>query len=553
MTIATPGAAPSASPARAAPGGPAQVARPWRPIRPHAAAVALIIAAGAALRLAAYAAGRPLWLDEALIAINLLDPPPDGLLGPLSFAQGAPPGFLWAQSVLIDGLGPDEHALRLLPLISGLGALALFWPVARRVARPRAALPALALFATLAPLVHYSSEAKQYSGDVLAALAVTWAALLVAERPRDGRRALAAGLVGAGALWLSHAALLVLAGVAPVLAIAAVRRRDGAALRLLAGAGALWVASATAAYAISLRHLDGLQEHVVGRDSPFSPPLPPRTLADLAWPADTSAATLRDLAGWPAPLALAAALLVAAGAYAMLRRDATRAGLILAPAAVALVASALERYPFGGRFVLFLMPALVILLAEGGLCLRDRAAGHRALGPLSLAPLAALIGWQLWLAGAEVASPRLREDIRPALLELAHAWRPSDRLYVSEGAQYAFRYYADAGWIARASGRPLPWPVVDAPPDPRPAAPAVLGRPPHIVIGRSVRGREPTGIAADLAVLAGGARTWVLVSHAIHGDGEFLRERFDAAGRRLRSERWEGAELHLYDLRRRAR
>ena len=74
----------------------------------YAAIALLLIAVGVALRLAVYVHGRPLWLDEALIAINLLDPPPDGLLGPLSFAQGAPPGFLLAQSWIVDAIGPGS-------------------------------------------------------------------------------------------------------------------------------------------------------------------------------------------------------------------------------------------------------------------------------------------------------------------------------------------------------------------------------------------------------------------------------------------------------------
>ncbi len=526
----------------------------------YAAIALLLIAVGVALRLAVYVHGRPLWLDEALIVINLLDPPPEGLLGPLSFAQGAPPGFLLAQSWIVDAIGPGEHALRLLPFAAGVGALVLFWPVARRIVPAPVALWALALFAVLAPLLDYSSQAKQYSSDVLAALAVTGVALLLLERPRDMRIAFAAGLVGGLALWLSHAALLVMVGVGAVLAIHAVRQREAAAIRVLAGAVGIWVASAAAAYAVSLRHLGGLQQQVVGGDSPFSPRIPPRELSDLVWPADISATTLEDLVGWPAPLAAVAALLVLAGAVSLLRRDAVRGWLLLAPAAVVLIAAALERYPFGDRFVLFLMPALAILAAEGSFWLRDVVVARRppstrrfVLGGVALAPLAALVGWQLSLAGNELASPRLREDIRPALLELTESWRPGDQLYVSHGAQYALRYYAESGWIAGESGRPAPWSLRAAPPDPGPAAPALLGDPPSLVIGRSVRGGYRPGIDADLETLAGHGRTWVLISHAIHGDWEFLHARFDDTGRRLRSSFHEGVALHLYDLRSSAR
>jgi len=533
----------------------------WAQAHGWAALAAAVVLAGAGLRVAAYAPGRPLWFDEALLALNIIDPPPDGLLGQLSFAQGAPPGFLLAQSALVSVLGPGEHALRLIPLASGIAALALFWPVARRIVGPPAALGALVLFAALAPLVEYSAELKQYSGDVLAALAVTGAALLVLERPSSVRRAVALGAVGAVALWLSHAALLVIAGVGAVLAARAARRRDPAALGLLAGAAALWLASAASAYVVSLRHLTGLQRHVVGGDSPFSPPIPPRAPTDLAWPWEVSAMTLEGLAGWPTPFAVGAALLGAVGAVSLLRRDASRGWLLLAPVAVALLASALGRYPVGDRFVLFLMPALVLFLAEAtrwarGLLVRD---GDDALVRISAsgvaaAPLALLIGWQLWIAGQELESPTIHENIRPALRELADSWRPGDRLYVSHGAQYALRYYIESGWIARASSRPLPWRLDAAPAEPgNPTAAALVGRPPTVVIGRPIRDRDPGVVGSDLEALGQSARAWVLVSHAIHGDREFLLARLDAAGDRRHSSLHAGAALHLYDLRERAR
>ena len=53
-----------------------------------------LIALGIFLRVAPYAANHSLWLDEANLALNIVDRPLEGLLRPLDYGQGAPVGFL---------------------------------------------------------------------------------------------------------------------------------------------------------------------------------------------------------------------------------------------------------------------------------------------------------------------------------------------------------------------------------------------------------------------------------------------------------------------------
>ena len=85
-----------------------------------------------------------------------------GLIHPLAYNQGASLGFLM--------LGVNEYALRLIPLLAGIGSLFLFFAVAKRCLRPEGALAALALFAACDSLICYSSEVKQYSTDVFVCL-----------------------------------------------------------------------------------------------------------------------------------------------------------------------------------------------------------------------------------------------------------------------------------------------------------------------------------------------------------------------------------------------
>src|SRR6185295_12378688 len=83
-------------------------------------AVTAVVLVGAALRLIAYLAARSLWLDEAMLANNIVGRTFGALLGPLAEAQSAPWLFLFGERAATVLAGPNELALRLLPLAAGI-------------------------------------------------------------------------------------------------------------------------------------------------------------------------------------------------------------------------------------------------------------------------------------------------------------------------------------------------------------------------------------------------------------------------------------------------
>src|SRR6202140_5812605 len=128
-----------------------------------------IIVFGALLRLTQFLSNRSLWLDEAKLALNIVNRSFVQLCKPLDYGQGAPVGFLMLERSAVHLFGSGEYALRLFPLLSGMISLLLFYQLAKQSV-PSAAPIAMGLFATSAPLIYYSSEVKQYSGDVAIAL-----------------------------------------------------------------------------------------------------------------------------------------------------------------------------------------------------------------------------------------------------------------------------------------------------------------------------------------------------------------------------------------------
>src|SRR4051794_13103628 len=96
---------------------PAEVvsAPPPRPARRTGVFVTAFIVLGIGLRLVPLLAGRDLWIDEAMLALNLVNRTPAELLGPLDWNQGAPIGFLMLSKLAVSAFGSGELALRLVP------------------------------------------------------------------------------------------------------------------------------------------------------------------------------------------------------------------------------------------------------------------------------------------------------------------------------------------------------------------------------------------------------------------------------------------------------
>jgi len=286
-----------------------------------AQAVWIVVAVGILLRLARYLVDRPLWIDESMLSLNVTSKSFSALLGTLDFQQGSPPAFLIGEKLAVEVFGRSEYALRLLPLILGIASLLLFRRVAAAFLSRRPALLAIGLFAVFEPLIYYSAEVKQYSGDVLATLILLLLAhAALVERPPSGAYVRLAA-AGAAAMWFSHASLLVLAAIGTVLAASAAQRRQRRALALLALPCSAWLASFAVLELVTLRRqVGGLQRSIVGEHSPYALPFPPTSAADARWLASNVSWIFRGMAGWPTVLAVAAVLLCALGAWTCLRR-----------------------------------------------------------------------------------------------------------------------------------------------------------------------------------------------------------------------------------------
>ena len=318
--------------------------------------VVILVALGIALRVREYASDRSLWLDESLLALNVLDRPLAQLFGHLSFNQAAPPGFLLVERASVALLGPSEYALRLFPLLCGIASLPLFVRFARSLLRPPGALVALALFAVGDGLIYYSTEAKQYSVDVAASLLVYVAALSL-RSPRLPRRRQAAWIVaGFVALSVSYAAAFMVAAVLIAMVVPAVLRSRLKRWRAVDVATVLWTLGLIGAFAYAAPRVSQIlasNEHSYSSGLQFLLDLNGGLSTDLGFP----------LHGPLRMLHFCLPFLAVVGVVALARRRPDYAALVVLPPLLLMVASALHAYPVLARSILFLAPLFAVAVA----------------------------------------------------------------------------------------------------------------------------------------------------------------------------------------------
>lgn len=479
-----------------------------------------IILVGMALRIGQYLANRSLWLDEALLAQNIANRSLAGLTQPLDHDQGAPVGFLFVQKLTVQALGNEDYILRLIPLAAGVLSLYLVYKVAGYYTTGTAILVALALFAISGPLVYYASEVKQYSSDVAICLLLLLVAAGCFEADGAPKHYVALGVAGALALWFSHPALFVVAGIGLSLALYLLARRDWRMLSWLGGVFVAWSASFVALYVFSLRALAANDTLIRYWGSSFMPMPPWR---DPAWLPDAFLNMLEDPAGLSAvSIAMVAFFL---GCLSLLLRRWPIAFALILPFALVLLASGLRKYPFSGRLMLFIVPLAFLLIADG--IERTRMILLRINPWVSfgawLILAAALLSAPAAHALQNLRQPQLREHIKPVVSYIAQHKLDEDSIYVYYGAEFLFRYYA----------------------------PRYGFQEDDYSVGVASR-QDPDQYAQELNELSGRGRTWFVFSHVYDwemiDEEAFFLEQLDRLGTRLDEVKAPGASAYLYDL-----
>ena len=439
-------------------------ASPWvRSCRP----ALFITIAGAALQIHQWWGGRPLWLDEEMIALNIRDRSFRDLAGPLWLGQSAPLGWLAVERGALLLLGEHERALRLVPLAFNLAMLAAAEWVGRRwMCRSGAA--AFMLVCAFGQWVSaYSLELKHYSADICFGLLlpalVVW--VVEADGPRERLRRVALWwAIAALGQWCANGAALVAPTSVVVLGVAMWRMDGRRTMLAVTALGIACLAVFGMHYLLSIRFAVG-SSYLSEYWQPGMAPASAGVVDRIGW----LFRQVGPLAATPGGSGLAGLFwLTSLGGFLFGRPRL----LTLVFAAVPILASVLaviRIVPLQERLALWMVPALyvgVALAIDAGV---RWAADEYRHGTLTRAAVGAIVacaglwvcidiaerGWRDVMTVRDPHSNHLLDD-RAAVGWLLSVKQPGDVVLTSSLGLPAVWWYGGASIAPPASGGTLP-------------------------------------------------------------------------------------------------
>jgi len=485
------------------------------------------------VRVLSYTSGRALWIDEAMLSLNIIHASlPQLLFKPMLYYQVAPLGFLTVEKGLVTLLGSDELVLRLFPIICSLLGLGLFYRLSKQTQLGKLAfLVAVAGFAVSRGIVYYAGEVKQYASDVLVMLSLLLLAYRVFAQSQNRKTIVWLGLAGFIAIWFAYPAYFALLGLGLALLVLLYRQGDrkgmlGIGLCLLA-----WSVSIGIYFAVGLESIRASSAHqAIWRDvwdqqlAAFMPPL--YTLKGWQWLFSRTIEVFKYPVGSQVQGLSALVFLVGIVRLVIQRKANNRAQLWLlaAPILTTLLASALHLYPYMGRLVLFLVPNYLLLMASGLDVIQERVKLPAVVLPiLGLALIVpSLFCSKLYCVQSE--------EIKPVLSYIQAHKQADDVVLVYYGAQPALAYYA--------SRYQLP--------------PVLSGEYDAYVTGMDRRNRpeERHEFVTRLLNTAGQhyRRLWLLTTHLHGNEGREYIQQLNTSAHLLTSYRYKGGGTYLYQI-----
>jgi len=307
------------------------------------------VALGIILRVGRYLLNFPFWGDELMVMQNLLDRDYRDLAEPLTMQQVAPIGYLAIELTAIKLLGFSEWSLRLFALLSSIAGLFVFRDLAARLLGKVPMVLAVGILSVSYYPIRHATECKPYGSDLTAALILVWLAVCWWQNPANRRWLWGLAVAGPMMLLISNPTVFVAGGISFALAWPVWKSRDVrtwvafALYNLLIAATFLIVLKT-----VTARQYDATHEFMLQYWAEGFPPARPASLVN--WLLSIHAG---EMMAYPVGddrfgSSLTLICFVAGCVVLARRRNYTVLMLIVVPLALALLAAALRRYPYGG-------------------------------------------------------------------------------------------------------------------------------------------------------------------------------------------------------------
>lgn len=412
--------------------------------------------------------------------------------------------------------------MRFFPLISGIISLVLIYLFAREMLGDRPGLLVLGIFAVTDSLIYFSSEAKQYSSDVMVALVLLLVGHNALVQKSDQNQFILLGILGTSSIFISFPSVFILSGIGIALFVDYFINHKGDRDRVIkiSALFLLWALCLAALYFFSLQYI-AENDYLVNSWKLNFMPMPP--WHNLYWFRKATIDLLDDPVGLKVmPLNI---LLLIFGVLAVLKNKRLLSLILFIPLLATVTASGFEKYPFAVRFLLFTVPIFLILLMAGleRICLFISRFSRLAAYLFWVACALFLLYQPSKLALKNFREPVLVEHIKPVMSYLEDNVQTGDSLYIYYGAKYAYTYYTSIFSVSAD----------------------------NVVIGQPSR-NKPEKYISEVAQFIGQDRFWILFSHHCRlceiNEDKYILDYLARVGNKVDQFSSSGSAAYLFDL-----
>jgi hypothetical protein len=467
---------------------------------------------------------RSLWLDEAMLARNIVDRSLLNLIfTPLDYNQGAPILFLFIEKMSTFILGQNDFALRIFPFICGVLIVPLTIYIAMKLFGKVAGGVAGFLVAFNSTLIFYSDEVKQYSSDAFVALVVTFFFFKWFNEKLTRSHFWKILLLGIITSILSHPSLFIFGGLVFVLWVKTYfqsrkedQRQD---FYRLTGIIFLWILFYGILYVVTLRNLSS-NDHLVNYWVDGFMPIPP--WSNLQWfrnlPLKFTSPLLHD----QNESQIIFLFLIPLGFIFTFRKQKFAAFGIITVCAGLLTASALRLYPIDGRLLIFSIPLTILLISGGGQAIFTLLKNHRILSwtitccVCLFASYGTINNMTYFVEYPEI---RYKEEVKPLMDILEQERAENEALYVYYFSQHAYRYYQ-----------------------------TISDREDYLVFYGENHRSEPENYIEEIEKISDFPVIWLMVSHINDKDRATILEYFEQIGTSIEKYSSFGATLWKFQI-----
>ncbi|TYC16314.1 glycosyltransferase family 39 protein [Bizionia gelidisalsuginis] len=406
----------------------------------HPIEIVITVTIGYLLAVFQYAFNRSLWLDEAKLALNIIDKNYLELTDPLHSVQVAPVLYLWITKFFTSILGNSEYGLRLFPLVCFFISVILMIKVARQLTSNRVVIWFVtALFCLSPTLIFYASEVKQYGVDVMVVLLLYY--LFFKPYKDEKTKLITLSLVGALCIFLSNISVIVLFTIG--LYVLFFQRKS---LKTLLIPGFVWLFAFGVYFILFVYNhpsTAGMQKYWTDAFMPTNP----FSYEFWRWGLFTLKHIFTYVLGGTSQLVLYGVIAISffMGLYFILKDKAyTLLFFIFVPIATHLILSALKLYPFSTRLLVYQVPLYVLVLGYGlGRLYSEGAKHYKKEVVATVAALPILI----YVVILSFKLPYQKEHVRPIYQFVTDNIEVNEHIYIYSGNRNAYEYYSQIGVV----------------------------------------------------------------------------------------------------------